>query len=958
MKKSYILLMAIFLNVLHVLSQENINTLNEYILDRKFDIHGKEVVAIIVPGKPPDNHHEPIAIPSRSAVNLTYVPAFDWSFGCSATAAAMAAGYYDNNGYPDMYTGPTNGGIMPMDNSSWGIVEINGEIRAQCPLSATRNTVDGRTTRGHVNDYWVQYGSTSDDPYIINGWTAHTYGDCTGDFMGTNQSALGSSDGSTTFYNYIDGSPLYNYTDCEPGSIDGCHGLRDFYESRGYGVIQNYSQYIYGYQGNTLGFTFNQFKQEIDNGRPVLIQLAGHTVLGYGYDDTGTIVYLHDTWDYSNHSMVWGTSYSGLEHYGVCVVQLEPSTVGIMANFEAGTTTPLINITVSFTDLSYGNPTNWSWSITPGTFIYAGETSASSQNPQVQFTAGGSYTVTLIASNSTYEDSETKTNYIQVTDCSVITLPFTEDFSDGELPACWLNIDNQGNGQVWQFNNPGSRTVNTTTADNGFAILDSDHYGDGNSQDADLITPVLNLSEYTNVIISFQHYFKEWSGSSATLSYSINNGSSWNVIQTWDAETANAESFNQNVSAQVAGQSNVRFKWNYSGAWGYYWAVDDISITGSVPGLWTGATSTDWNTASNWSDGMVPVSTTNVSISPNSIYWPLFSGNFTIGSQCCSMTIPAGSEMAVAGNFTINQGCWLTFSGVGELKISGDWTNNGTLSPGPGTINFFGTTTSTVNPPQSTINNYSRVTFTKGMTALTGATTSTATGDDASQVIPINFTFNYGGTGYTNARICTNGWLSLDQSGAASNNNTYLFSASVPNTTLAPWFDDIADDGTSKLYYKTEGASPYRVFTVEWNKVKTYSTVATARISFQVKLFETTNVIEFHYGNVETGTYSTYESGSIGIEDATGGSGHFIEATTGSTTTGILNLKCSANWPAVNYRFTPPIPLQTFQKIKISKTSANVDFNTNIIINGCLDLMPGATFIVKNGKTMTVQGLE
>jgi len=36
-----------------------------------------------------------------------------------------------------MYAGPTNGGVMPMTNASWGTVVINGETRAQCPLSAT-----------------------------------------------------------------------------------------------------------------------------------------------------------------------------------------------------------------------------------------------------------------------------------------------------------------------------------------------------------------------------------------------------------------------------------------------------------------------------------------------------------------------------------------------------------------------------------------------------------------------------------------------------------------------------------------------------------------------------------------------------------------------------------------------------------------------------------------------------
>ena len=82
------------------------NTLNDYIRSRTHDINGREIVEIIVPGKPPDHHREPVAIPTRSSVLLTNVPAFSWSFGCSATAASMAAGFYDNNGYPDMYYRP------------------------------------------------------------------------------------------------------------------------------------------------------------------------------------------------------------------------------------------------------------------------------------------------------------------------------------------------------------------------------------------------------------------------------------------------------------------------------------------------------------------------------------------------------------------------------------------------------------------------------------------------------------------------------------------------------------------------------------------------------------------------------------------------------------------------------------------------------------------------------------
>jgi len=663
MRRRYLLLITALIGSFHAFSQDDKKTLDDYIRSRTYDVNGKEMVEIIVPGTPPGKHREPVAIPTRSTVLLSNVPAFDWSFGCSATAAAMAAGFYDNNGYTDMYTGPTNEGIMPMDNSSWGTVFINGETRSQCPLSATRNTVDGRTTRGHVDDYWISSGNTDPDPYITNGWTEHTHAECTGDFMGTSQSAVGSSDGSTTFIFYLDGSPF-------SGAGDGCYGLKLFYESRGYNVLTSYSQYIYGHNGNTLGFTFNQYKNEINNGRPVLIQVAGHTMLGYGYDDSGNTVYLHDTWDYSSHTMTWGGSYADMEHYGVAVVQLEPYYV--VADFSAGITRPIINTTVNFTDLSYGDPTSWTWNITPGTFSYVGGTSAASQNPQVQFTSGGLYTVALTVSDGVTVDSETKTNYIEAADCNNFPLPLSEDFSEGALPLCWLNLDNQGSGQVWHFDNPSGWIIFTASASNGLAMLDSDHYGDGYSQNADLVTPGLDFSDYSSVNLYFQHHFRQWSGSSGTLSYSITGGSTWTVIQTWTISTENAATFSQDMSAQVAGHANVKFKWNYTGSFSYYWAVDDISITATMPGLWTGTTSTSWNTASNWSNGIVPGSSVDIIIPASAPHWPVYTGNLTLGTQCRNITMKGASELTITGNLTIPAGKEFEVTGTGHLRVNGD----------------------------------------------------------------------------------------------------------------------------------------------------------------------------------------------------------------------------------------------------------------------------------------------
>jgi PKD repeat protein len=89
-----------------------------------------------------------------------------------------------------------------------------------------------------------------------------------------------------------------------------------------------------------------------------------------------------------------------------------------VADFIASTTNPIINSQVNFTDLSTNAPASWNWSFNPATVTFLNGTNASSQNPQVSFTAGGNYTVTLIATNIYGSDDETKLNYISAITCT------------------------------------------------------------------------------------------------------------------------------------------------------------------------------------------------------------------------------------------------------------------------------------------------------------------------------------------------------------------------------------------------------------------------------------------------------------------------------------------------------------------------------------------------------------
>ncbi|MEE9913678.1 MAG: FG-GAP-like repeat-containing protein [Deltaproteobacteria bacterium] len=392
---------------------------------------------------------------SQMAAKTLTVPAFNWVFGCSSVSGAMIAGYYDRNGYPYMYAGPTNGGIMPLDNSSWPTWSDGTNTYPNLPLAGSHNGVDGRVTRGSIDDYWVQYGSGASDPYITGSWTQHTWSDAIGDYMKTSQSAYSNTDGSTTFYTWTsspDQLTCSQMADYSIHTLDGTYGRKLFYEARGYTVTDCYNQKT----DNLLagGFSFADFKSEIDAGRPVMLNLAGHTIVGVGYNDTGNTIYIHDTWDYLNHSMTWGGSYSGMQLQSVSIVNLEEPAPLIKNDFNAdGRTDILLRNTTSgknlvwfmngVTRLSYAyltDVTNLAWTIVgTGNFNADGKTDILWRN-----TSTGQNLVWFMNNIS-----RTSLAYIPTVSDQAWTIVGTGDFNnDGKTDILWRNTTT-GQIQVW-----------------------------------------------------------------------------------------------------------------------------------------------------------------------------------------------------------------------------------------------------------------------------------------------------------------------------------------------------------------------------------------------------------------------------------------------------------------------------------------------------------------------------
>jgi len=130
-----------------------------------------------------------------------------------------------------------------------------------------------------------------------------------------------------------------------------------------------------------------------------------------------------------------------------------------VADFSANQTNINTGQAVTFTDLSFNSPTNWSWSFSGGS-----PSSSTSQNPTVTYNSPGTYNVTLTASNSAGNNSQTKTGYIIVN--AVVSPPAASFVADqtviveGQFITFTDLSSNTPTTWTWSF--PGSNSTTST----------------------------------------------------------------------------------------------------------------------------------------------------------------------------------------------------------------------------------------------------------------------------------------------------------------------------------------------------------------------------------------------------------------------------------------------------------------------------------------------------------------
>ena len=172
--------------------------------------------------------------------------------------------------------------------------------------------------------------------------------------------------------------------------------------------------------------------------------------------------------------------------------------------------------------------------------------------------------------------------------------------------------------------------------------------------------------------------------------------------------------------------------------------------------------------------------------------------------------------------------------------------------------------------------------------------------------IPIGFTFKYLSNSFDYIVVTSDGYATFDLFwNHWSIDSKNLYTGVTPNFLLAPWWGDLDNGITGAVYYTTTGTDPNLILTIEWSSVIYYGTNDT--FSFQIKLYQIDNGIEFIFGPKIIGTDGTFAYS--GISDYYGGENHyrntFDGATTGMTAVAPYTY---ADFPLTDscYSFTPP----------------------------------------------------
>lgn len=169
----------------------------------------------------------------------------------------------------------------------------------------------------------------------------------------------------------------------------------------------------------------------------------------------------------------------------------------------------------------------------------------------------------------------------------------SESFNDGA--GNWTTVNQSTGGNIaaaaWTLRPAGytyASTVFSSNDNSRFYLSNSDAQGSAGQTRTELRSPVFSTAGYTGIKLFFYHFFRyAFSGDTAFVEISTNNGADWQVLKRFTAAAGGASAFVQETISldQYAGRASVYIRFRYTASWDWYWAIDNITVTGEPAAL-------------------------------------------------------------------------------------------------------------------------------------------------------------------------------------------------------------------------------------------------------------------------------------------------------------------------------------------------------------------------------------
>jgi len=229
-------------------------------------------------------------------------------------------------------------------------------------------------------------------------------------------------------------------------------------------------------------------------------------------------------------------------------------------------------------------------------------------------------------------------------------------------------------------------------------------------------------------------------------------------------------------------------------------------------------------------------------------------------------------------------------------------------------------------------------------------------GDDATFALNLSpIPFSLFGSNFTSLFVGTNGFIYASAGSSRGFGNSTLPTNSA-GAALYPFWDDLqantAVNASTGVYWRQDGVAPNRVVTIEWYQIGHFSHIAGQEITFQVRLFEGSNVIEFHYLDVNFGgSHAGYDQGlsaTVGMEGA------LVDPRAHE----LYSFNQSSLSDGQCIRYTPPIPepidrttflvSKEFSDDNPSEVEVSISCNTGLLLDQSKLISEGSpvTFVV------------